>query len=196
MVDPANPTQPDTLWDSVTTGGRVPTDGFIGETLETIYTQGGTALYVDDPPSLGAGNRAQSYGFGQNLCIGEGDQFQFMKLRTISVRVDFPFAAGESILLRMWRFRRTPAFNFIQVTNSYTADLTTQPFSTTVDINQVIRPNFIFNKLTDSLAVGWVYTPGGTPTVRAFRVQFDFEVGDPDIDDTTIGSTTPTWPPT
>jgi hypothetical protein len=100
-----------------------------------------------------------------------------MRLSYLSVRWDFPFSAGERARIRLYRYRK-PApfgpFNYTQITDLFDAD-NTRDWSWTYDISDRIRQNFTLNPLTDSIAVSNVYTTGGTPTVRALRVDFRYE---------------------
>lgn len=131
----------------------------------------GNQFYQDKPPSLGSGTYAESYLVPPYLGV------DFFKLSYLSVRWDFPFSAGEMARIRLYRYRK-PApfgpFSYTQITTLFDAD-NTLDWSWTYDISANILPGFDLNPLTDSIAVSNVYTAGGTPTVRALRVNFALE---------------------
>jgi hypothetical protein len=129
--------------------------------------------YEDDPGSLGSGTRAQSY----PVLLPRGTVGM---LSAVWVRQDFPAAAGETATLRLYRYRKTsPTGSFFvdQITDTFVLD-STDPWSWTIDISANIRPGYDLNPITDGIAVSNVYVAGGTPTMRALRLDFRVEVVD------------------
>jgi len=128
------------------------------------------SFYQDNPPALGSGTYAESF----PVVPSPGG---LLKLRRLAVRWDFPFAAGERARIRLYRYRK-PApfgpFSYTQITDLFDAD-NTRDWSWTYDISDRIRNGFDINPETDSMAVSNVYTAGGAPSVRALRVDFEYE---------------------
>jgi|GEM_PF-3769523 len=130
------------------------------------------SFYQDDPPRLGSGTYAESFPVPQNYGA------RLFRLEYLSVRWDFPFSAGERARIRLYRYRKTGEFGtffYQQMTNTFDAD-DTRDWSWTYDISDRIRNDFELNPITDSIAVSNVYTAGGTPSVRALRVDFGLKV--------------------
>jgi len=140
----------------------VPTEALLNQ----VYS-----FYQDDLPTLGTGTYAESFPVPQNVDIPA------MRLSYVGVRWELPFSAGESAIIRLFRFRK-PApfgpFTLSQITDAFVAN-DTLDWSWTYDISANIRSGFDLNPLTDSVAVSNVYVAGGTPNVRAFRVDFAYE---------------------
>lgn len=129
------------------------------------------SFYQDNPPALGSGTYAESFPVPQELVSG------LLKLSYLSVRWDFPFAAGERARIRLYRYRKPAPFGpfaYTQITDLFDGD-NTNDWSWTYDISDRIRNGFDLNPLTDSIAVSNVYTAGGAPSVRALRVDFRYE---------------------
>lgn len=125
------------------------------------------SFYQDDPGSLGSGTYAESFPVPQNYGIS------LFRLNYLSVRWDFPFAAGERARIRLYRYRKTAeygAFTYTQITDIFDAE-DPLDWSWTYDISDRIR-DFTLNPITDSIAVSNVYTAGGAPSARALRVDF------------------------
>ena len=194
MVDQTDRTQPNSLWDSVTTTGLVPSDGFIGSRIMTTYSAGFT--YEDDPSLAGAGVRATSRYAGPNLCMSQDPIFTFMGLRLLMYRCEVSAGAGESMLIRFWRYRRQAngtGYQITQATDSFTANSTNTPFA----INQFMDTsrNLIFNLETDALALTQGYVLG-TGSLKAWRVQWDFQPVDPETGVPIFPDDPVQWPPT
>jgi len=134
---------------------------------------GGSAgsYYQDNPPADGSGTYAESFVVPPYLGV------PLFKLAYLAVRWDFPFSAGERARIRLYRYRKPAPFGpfaYTQITDLFDAD-STLDWSWTYDISDRIRGGFDLNPITDSLAVSNVYTAGGTPSVRALRVDFAME---------------------
>ena len=148
-------------------------------------------FYQDNPGADGAGTYAQSYA----VLVPEQTLGQLHK---VTVRQDFPAAAGESASIRLFRYRKASAFGafFIdQITSTFVLD-SADPWSWTIDISANILPGFLLNWVTDMVAISNVYVPGGGPTMRALRVDFQVSVVESSI--ITQAPSTPgvmTWPP-
>lgn len=128
------------------------------------------SFYQDNPPALGSGTYAESFPVPQGLGV------DLMRLSYLSVRWDFPFAAGERARIRLYRYRKPAPFGpfaYTQITDLFDAD-NTRDWSWTYDISDRIRNGFDLNPITDSIAVSNVYTAGGGPSVRALRVDFRY----------------------
>lgn len=126
--------------------------------------------YQDNPGALGPGTYAESFA----VLLPEG---AIGRLSKLTVRADFPAAAGESATIRLYRFRKTAPFGsfFIdQITDTFVYD-SADPWSWTIDISSNIRGGFMLDPLTDSIAVSNVYANAGGPTLRALRVDFSVE---------------------
>lgn len=192
----ANSTQPNSDWDLITAGGAIPTNGFFGAALMTVASAG--FMYEDDPSLAGAGTRARSNYIGPNLCISKSPIFKFMGLRLLQYRCEVSPGAGESLLIRFWRYRRQAdgtGYQITQATDSVTAVTANSPFAIDQHFESANR-DVKFDLETDALAVTYVYTLG-TGSVKAWRVNWDFEVLDPVTGVPLFPSTPPdTWPPT
>lgn len=191
----ANNTQPQSNWDRTTVNGLVPTDGFIGATMMTIASQ--SFVYEDDPSLAGAGTRALSRIVGPNLCIAANGAFKWMSLRLLQYRCEVPPGVGESMLIRFWRYRRQldgTGYQITQVTDSVTADQSNTTFATDIHFESSSRDT-IFNLETDSLAVTYVYTLG-VGAIKAWRIDWDFQVVAPDTGVPVFPSDPTAWPPT
>lgn len=133
------------------------------------------SFYQDNPPALGSGTYAESFPVPQNLNISS------FRLAYLSVRWDLPFSAGERARIRLYRYRK-PApfgpFSLTQITDLFDAD-NSRDWSFTYNLGDRIRNNFDLNPITDSVAVSNVYTAGGSPNVRALRVDFALEMDVP-----------------
>lgn len=130
-------------------------------------------FYQDDPGTDGVGTYAQSY----TILIPADTEGV---LRELTVRQDSPAAVGETASIRLFRFRKTAPFGSFfldQITDTYVLD-STDPWSWTIDISSNIRPGFLLDPETDSIAVSNVYTNTGVSTMRALRVDFRVEVVD------------------
>lgn len=125
-------------------------------------------FYQDDPSALGGGTYAESYPV---------PGLDITRLRSLTMRVDLPFGAGELARIRLYRYRK-PApfgpFNYTQITDLVVLD-NTLDWSWTYDFSSAIRNGFDINPRTDSIAVSNVYTPGPTPNTRALRVDFTYK---------------------
>jgi len=152
--------------------------------------------YEDDPGTLGSGTRAQSY----TVLLPENT---VGTLSNVTVRQDFPAAAGESATIRIYRYRKTgPTGSFFVdlITDPFVLD-SSEPWSWTIDISDNIRSGYNLNPITDGLAVSNVYVAGGGPTMRAMRVDFRVET-QPDFGtEVAVAQVPPTpvvgpeWPP-
>jgi len=138
-----------------------------------IMTAAGSArsYYQDNPPADGSGTYAESFD------VPRGLEVPLFKLAYLAVRVDFPFAIGESATIRLFRYRK-PApfgpFSLSQITDTFVFN-NTRDWSWTYDISDRIRSGFDLDPITDSIAVSNVYVAGGAPTVRALRVDYHLE---------------------
>lgn len=159
-----------------------------------IRAAGSTSFYQDQPSALPASNNAQSFEVRTLRLV------DFVKLRSIRVRVEIPASAGESCLIRIWRFRRPigGGLSIHQITDSIIVD-NTQDFSIVRDVSAAIRNGFGLDETQDSLAIGNAYTAGGAPAIRALRVDVDFEVHGPlahtPAGSVPFGGPAATWPP-
>jgi len=127
------------------------------------------SFYQDNPPALGSGTYAESF----PVVPSPGG---ILVLRRLAVRCDFPFSAGERARIRLYRYRKPAPFGpfaYTQITDLFDFD-DTLDWSWTYDISDRIRNGFDLNPETDSIAVSNVYTAGGTPSVRALRVDFEY----------------------
>jgi hypothetical protein len=166
--------------------------GLVSAELVGVVPPLGTnqAFYQDNPPADGSGTYAQSY----TVLLPEGTVGMLSK---VTVRAELPAAAGESATIRLYRYRKDAPFGSFfldQITDTFVYD-STQPWSWTIDISDNIRSGFLLDPLTDGIAVSNVYVAGGTPSIRALRVDFRVEV----VDTTTMTLSTPTpgvmtWP--
>lgn len=131
------------------------------------------SFYEDDPGALGNHTQAESF---PPVSLGLASM---LKLFSAAVRIDFPAAVGESASIQFFRFRKTSPFGVFSVSNasSITVIDSTSPWSWTIDITASLA-GLDFNPLTDSLAISNVYVAGGAPTMRALRVDFQFEASD------------------
>lgn len=144
--------------------------GFVPDyTVASIRAASEGEFYQDDPGSLGSGTYAQSFP------VRTLDLKSALVINSLSGRVEFPAAAGESATIALFRFRKPAPFGpFIlsQITDAFVIDATS-PWSWTIREDDEIRPGFQMVKATDSLAVSNVYVAGGGPTMRALRIDFD-----------------------
>lgn len=144
-------------------------DGYSEVAFDPAVVRAGSSnsFYQDDPGSLGSGTYAESFPVPQGF-------LPTMRLDYLACRFDFPFSAGESALIRVFRYRKVApfaAFQILQITSTITLDIALD-WSFTYDFSGNILPGFELDPDSDSLAVSNVYTAGGTPTVRALRVDF------------------------
>lgn len=99
----------------------------------------------------------------------------YIRLASLFVRCELPAGAGESVLLRFYRYRKVDdVFNYTQITDSITIDENTD-WSVNIDMSDQIRNGFELDPKTDSIAVSCDYTTGAG-SLRAFRVDFSCEV--------------------
>lgn len=149
--------------------------------------------YQDNPGAQGSGTYAQSFPVTPLL------PYPALRLSQLSVRWDFPFAAGEQATIRLYIYRKASefgAFNLIQATDPFVAD-NTRGWSWTHQVSNLIRvgPVFNLNPETDSIAVSNVYVSGPSPTARALRVCFSMIPDDAPVA-IPFGAPEPdVWPP-
>ena len=156
-------------------GSSGPSIGGNPPTVSDIVHAGNIGgFYEDDPGALGAGTREIDFIPKELLGVTK------LRVSLFQVRIEFPAAAGESSLIRLYRYRKktpTGPFDLDQISSTYTVD-NTHPWSFTVDatanllpISQDIDTNW------DGIAISNVYTPGGAPTMRALRVDIGARPG-------------------
>lgn len=171
--------------------------------LENLLIDGAShSKYLqDDLPTLGSGTFAGSddvklstFGF-----VGQ--------LARLRIRFDFSFAAGESAVIRVYRYRTFQGvfLGYCQITDSVTLTDADQ-FSETDDFSSAIRPGMFLSPAVDSLATSIVYTAGGTPTMRALRIDHWLSIASieiptqlPPVDTqvrTVMSAGVNQWPPT
>ena len=132
----------------------------------TVQAASSESYYRD---SLTPGIDAQSY---QVRSLG---LVPYLRLASLFVRCEIPAGAGESILLRFYRYRKVEGvFNYTQITDAITIDDSTD-WSVNIDLSAAIRDGFELNPTTDSIAVSCDYT-SGAGALRAFRVDFSCEI--------------------
>ncbi len=135
--------------------------------LENLLIDGAShSKYLqDDLPTLGSGTYAGSDDIKLSTFGVVG------QLARMRIRFDFPFASGESAIVRIYRYRTVNGvfIGYCQITDALTFDDTFQ-FSETNDYSGAIRAGMFLSPAIDSLATSIVYTAGGTPTNRAFRI--------------------------
>lgn len=122
-------------------------------------------FYMDHPGALGSGTYAEDFVVPPNPTGGAG----LLRLGYLSARCEFPFAAGETATLRAYRYRKTApggAFTYTQITDTFVFS-NTLDWSWTWPLLDRIRDGFLFDPLTDALALSNVYVAGGAPSVRA-----------------------------
>ena len=130
----------------------------------TAYGAGTQRFYQDTPPP---GNNGETFYVPLK---------QIGKLTEIRVRWDLPFST-DTALIRFWRYRKVDGvFSYTQITDGTTFD-SSYDWSVWHDISDTIR-NFDLDPETDMVAVTNVYTPGGSPTVRALNVTFTIEANE------------------
>lgn len=149
--------------------------------------------YQDNPGAQGSGTYAQSFPVTPLL------PYPTLVLTQLSVRWDFPFAAGEQATIRLYIYRKASefgAFNLIQTTDPFVAD-SSKGWSWTHQVPGLIRSGLVhnLNPDTDSIAVSNVYVAGPAPTARALRVCFSMVPTDGTIA-VPFGAPDPNvWPP-
>jgi len=193
-------TLPERLWDQTTVNDRVPTDGFIGSRLMMVDL--GDRYFVDNPAvQIGDGGvGADSFMLGQQgLCLAADDRFQTVALRRLTIRTEAPAGAGESALIRFWKYHKgspTTGYYYQQCTDSFVYD-DSQPWSWPIDFSGNIRP-ITFDRRTDALVFTAHYTEG-VGSMRALQVDWEAEAVEPGSGDPIVmaagRSAVQAWPP-
>ena len=115
--------------------------------------------------SLTPGIDAQSY---QVRSLG---LVPYLRLASLFVRCEIPAGPGESVVLRLYRYRKIEdVFNYTQITDTITIDDSTD-WSVNIDLSDAIRDGFELDPTTDSIAVSCDYS-AEISSLRAFRVDF------------------------
>jgi len=128
------------------------------------------SFYTDNPGAQGSGTYAESFAVPRKLS-------PLFVLASLSARVDFPFGAGESATLRLFRYRKTApggTFSINQITDTFVFN-NTFDWSWTYPLDNLIRPGFFLDPVTDSIAASNVYVSGGAPSTRALRLDFTYK---------------------
>lgn len=129
------------------------------------------SFYQDNPGADGSGTYAESFPIPRKTGISS------FLIASLSARVDFPFGAGESATLRLFRYRKTQPFGVFsiqQITSTFVFN-NSFDWSWTYPLESLILPGFDLNPLTDSIAASNVYVAGGAPSARALRFDFTYK---------------------
>lgn len=162
-----------------------------------VRAASGQSYYRDDPPG---GTDAESFDI-RTLGLSK-----YVRLSTLWIRCDLSPGAGETVAIRVYRYRRTAAgvFTYSQITDTFVGDSANMPYSTNIDLSHLIRDGYALDREIDSLAVSNVHTLGAD-ALRALRVDLDCELaaadGSPLVDEGQVrsqgtggGGTVATWP--
>jgi hypothetical protein len=148
---------------------------------------GYTSSVFQENPS--AGNTSQSFQVAlPSETLG--------KLTSLRIRWEYPFAAGESSSIRLYRYRKVNGvFTYTQITDIITLN-DTLDWSTWHNFANTIR-DYDLDTNTDTIVATNIHTDGPSPSVRALLTVFG--VGPVEENDEMLndpGSLTETWPPT